>query len=85
MTLANRLTLLRLALVPAFMVFMVVDHFWTRLAALIMAKEPMVNAALSGKLDGVKFVEDPIFRVMVPPRVRVGVGGRAGINPAGVA
>ncbi|MBC8044449.1 MAG: phosphoenolpyruvate carboxykinase (ATP) [Rhizobacter sp.] len=26
----------------------------------------MVNAALSGKLDGVKFVEDPIFKVAVP-------------------
>ena len=36
MTLANRLTLLRLALVPAFMVFMIVDHLWTRLAALVI-------------------------------------------------
>jgi CDP-diacylglycerol--glycerol-3-phosphate 3-phosphatidyltransferase len=34
MTFANKLTLVRLALVPGFMVFMVFDHLWTRVASL---------------------------------------------------
>lgn len=48
MTLANRLTLLRLALVPAFMVFMLVDHFWTRLSALLI----FIAASLTDLYDG---------------------------------
>jgi len=48
MTLANRLTLLRLALVPPFMAFMIVDHVWTRLAALII----FIAASLTDLYDG---------------------------------
>ena len=48
MTLANKLTLLRLALVPGFMVFMVFDHFWTRVAALVI----FIIASLTDWYDG---------------------------------
>lgn len=48
MTLANRLTLIRLALVPLFMVFMIVDHVWTRLAALVI----FIAASLTDLYDG---------------------------------
>src|SRR5262245_14526230 len=48
MTVANKLTLLRLALVPAFMVFMFFDHFWTRVASLIL----FIIASLTDWYDG---------------------------------
>lgn len=48
MTLANRLTLLRLALIPAFMGFMFVDTLWTRVAALII----FIAASLTDYYDG---------------------------------
>lgn len=48
MTVANKLTLLRLALVPAFMVFMFFDDFWTRVAALII----FIIASLTDWYDG---------------------------------
>jgi CDP-diacylglycerol---glycerol-3-phosphate 3-phosphatidyltransferase len=48
MNLPNKLTLLRLALVPAFMVFMVVDNFWTRVASLII----FIGASLTDLYDG---------------------------------
>ncbi len=48
MTLANRLTLLRLALVPAFMAFMFYDHLWTRLASLII----FIAASITDWYDG---------------------------------
>lgn len=48
MNLANRLTLLRLALVPVFMIFTVLDHFWTRLFALVI----FVVASLTDLMDG---------------------------------
>lgn len=48
MNLANRLTLLRLALVPVFMIFTVLDHFWTRLFALLI----FVAASLTDLADG---------------------------------
>jgi CDP-diacylglycerol---glycerol-3-phosphate 3-phosphatidyltransferase len=48
MTVANRLTLLRLALVPAFMVFMVYDHLWTRVAALVI----FIGASITDWYDG---------------------------------
>ncbi len=48
MTQANKLTLLRLGLVPAFMVFMVFDHFWTRVAALII----FIIASITDWYDG---------------------------------
>src|SRR4051812_22514769 len=48
MNLPNRLTLLRLALVPAFMVFMVVDNIWTRIAALVI----FIGASLTDWYDG---------------------------------
>jgi CDP-diacylglycerol---glycerol-3-phosphate 3-phosphatidyltransferase len=48
MTLANKLTLLRLALVPGFMVFMVFDHFWTRVAALFI----FIVASITDWYDG---------------------------------
>ncbi len=48
MTLANRLTLLRLALVPPFMAFMIVDHIWTRVAALII----FIGASVTDLYDG---------------------------------
>jgi CDP-diacylglycerol--glycerol-3-phosphate 3-phosphatidyltransferase len=46
--LPNRLTLLRLAMVPAFMVFMVYDHFWTRVAALVI----FIAASITDWYDG---------------------------------
>src|SRR4051812_7508849 len=48
MNLPNRLTLLRLALVPAFMVFMVVDNIWTRIAALVI----FIGASVTDLYDG---------------------------------
>jgi CDP-diacylglycerol--glycerol-3-phosphate 3-phosphatidyltransferase len=48
MTLSNRLTLLRLALVPGFMVFMVYDHFWTRVASLVI----FIIASITDWYDG---------------------------------
>jgi len=48
MTQANKLTLLRLALVPGFMVFMVFDHFWTRVAALVI----FIIASITDWYDG---------------------------------
>jgi CDP-diacylglycerol---glycerol-3-phosphate 3-phosphatidyltransferase len=48
MNLPNKLTLLRLGLVPAFMIFMVVDNFWTRLAALLI----FIGASLTDLYDG---------------------------------
>jgi CDP-diacylglycerol--glycerol-3-phosphate 3-phosphatidyltransferase len=46
--LPNRLTLLRLALVPAFMVFMIHDHIWTRVASLLI----FIGASLTDWYDG---------------------------------
>src|SRR5258708_38911802 len=48
MTLPNRLPLLRLCLVPAFMIFMVVDNFWTRVASLLI----FIGASLTDWYDG---------------------------------
>jgi CDP-diacylglycerol--glycerol-3-phosphate 3-phosphatidyltransferase len=48
MTQANKLTLLRLALVPGFMVFMFFDHLWTRVAALII----FIIASITDLYDG---------------------------------
>src|SRR5882724_5401273 len=48
MTFANKLTLLRLALVPGFMVFMVFDNFWTRIAALLI----FIIASITDWYDG---------------------------------
>ena len=48
MTLANRLTLLRLALVPAFMAFMVVDSLWTRILSLLI----FIGASITDWYDG---------------------------------
>ncbi len=48
MTIANRLTLIRLAFLPGFMVFMVFDHYWTRVAALAI----FVMASLTDWYDG---------------------------------
>jgi len=47
-TVANKLTLFRLALVPGFMVFMFFDNFWTRLASLVI----FVVASLTDWYDG---------------------------------
>lgn len=49
MTLANRLTLMRLALIPVFMGFMIDDSLWTRLLALII----FVSASITDWYDGV--------------------------------
>lgn len=48
MTLANKLTLLRLALVPGFMVFTYFDHLWTRVAALLI----FIAASITDWYDG---------------------------------
>jgi CDP-diacylglycerol--glycerol-3-phosphate 3-phosphatidyltransferase len=48
MTQANRLTLFRLALVPAFMAFMVFDHFWTRVSSLLI----FIGASITDWYDG---------------------------------
>ncbi len=48
MTFANKLTLLRLALVPGFMVFMLFDDFWTRAAALLI----FIVASITDWYDG---------------------------------
>ena len=48
MNLANRLTLLRWAMVPAFMIFTVMDNFWTRVLALLI----FIAAALTDAYDG---------------------------------
>ncbi len=48
MNLANRLTLLRLALVPVFMIFTILDHFWTRFFALWI----FITASLTDLIDG---------------------------------
>lgn len=48
MTFANKLTLLRLALVPGFMVFMVIDNLWTRIAALVI----FIAASVTDWYDG---------------------------------
>lgn len=50
MTVANKLTLSRLALVPGFMVFMVFDHFWTRVAALGIFIIASITDWVDGKL-----------------------------------
>ena len=47
--LPNRLTLLRLSLVPAFMIFMIEDNFWTRVAALVI----FIGASLTDLYDGI--------------------------------
>ena len=49
MNVPNRLTLLRLCLVPAFMSFMVVDNFWTRVSSLLI----FAGASLTDWYDGV--------------------------------
>lgn len=48
MNLANRLTLLRWALVPVFMIFTVLDNFWTRALALII----FIVAGITDVYDG---------------------------------
>jgi CDP-diacylglycerol--glycerol-3-phosphate 3-phosphatidyltransferase len=48
MTVANKLTLLRLALVPGFMAFMVFDHLWTRVASLVI----FIAAGITDWFDG---------------------------------
>jgi CDP-diacylglycerol---glycerol-3-phosphate 3-phosphatidyltransferase len=48
MTFANKLTLLRLALVPGFMIFMVYDHLETRVAALVI----FIIASITDWYDG---------------------------------
>lgn len=48
MTLSNRLTLLRLGLVPVFMAFMIHDSLWTRLLALII----FIGASITDWYDG---------------------------------
>jgi CDP-diacylglycerol--glycerol-3-phosphate 3-phosphatidyltransferase len=48
MTVANKLTLFRLALVPGFMVFMFFDHFWTRVASLVI----FIVASITDWYDG---------------------------------
>jgi len=48
MNLANRLTLLRWALVPVFMIFTVLDNFWTRVLALLI----FAAASLTDAYDG---------------------------------
>jgi CDP-diacylglycerol--glycerol-3-phosphate 3-phosphatidyltransferase len=48
MTFANKLTLFRLALVPGFMVFMLFDHFWTRVASLVI----FIVASITDWYDG---------------------------------
>jgi CDP-diacylglycerol--glycerol-3-phosphate 3-phosphatidyltransferase len=48
MNLPNQLTLARLCLVPAFMAFMVVDHFWTRVFSLVI----FIGASLTDWYDG---------------------------------
>ena len=48
MTFANKLTLLRLALVPGFMVFMVYDHLWTRVTSLVI----FIIASMTDWYDG---------------------------------
>ncbi len=50
MTQANKLTLLRLALVPGFMVFMLFDHFWTRVVSLIIFIIASITDWYDGKL-----------------------------------
>jgi len=47
-TLANRLTLLRLLLIPAFMAFMIVDNLWTRIASLVI----FAGASITDWYDG---------------------------------
>jgi CDP-diacylglycerol---glycerol-3-phosphate 3-phosphatidyltransferase len=48
MNLANKLTLLRIALVPFLIVFMYLDNFWTRIIALII----FIIAAVTDFYDG---------------------------------
>jgi len=48
MTLANRLTLVRLALVPAFMIFMIYDHLMTRILSLFI----FIGASITDWYDG---------------------------------
>jgi CDP-diacylglycerol---glycerol-3-phosphate 3-phosphatidyltransferase len=49
-TIANKLTLLRLALVPAFMVFMVFDGFWPRVIALGVFIAACITDLYDGKI-----------------------------------
>jgi len=49
MNLANKLTLLRIASVPFLILFMYLDNFWTRVAALVI----FVLAALTDSVDGI--------------------------------
>ena len=48
MNLPNQLTLLRLILVPFFLVYTISDSFWTRLASLFL----FILAAVTDLLDG---------------------------------
>lgn len=48
MTLSNRITLIRLAMIAAFMIFMVEDTFWTRLLALVI----FIAASITDWYDG---------------------------------
>lgn len=48
MNLANKLTLLRLALVPVFMVFTITDNLWTRIFALLI----FIAAGITDLYDG---------------------------------
>ncbi|OGR81405.1 MAG: CDP-diacylglycerol--glycerol-3-phosphate 3-phosphatidyltransferase [Elusimicrobia bacterium RIFCSPLOWO2_02_FULL_39_32] len=48
MNLANKLTVLRLGLVPIFMIFTVIDNVWTRIFALVI----FIAAALTDLYDG---------------------------------
>lgn len=49
MNLANRLTLLRVILVPVFVVFMAIDTFWTSIFALLI----FIGASITDYYDGV--------------------------------
>jgi CDP-diacylglycerol--glycerol-3-phosphate 3-phosphatidyltransferase len=49
MNLANKLTMLRMALVPFLILFMYLDNFWTRITALII----FVAAAITDIYDGI--------------------------------
>jgi len=48
MNLANRITMLRLAMMPFFMVFTIIDNFYTRLAALVI----FITASITDLYDG---------------------------------
>lgn len=48
MNLPNKLTLLRMVLVPVFIIFTIMDHFWTRLFALAI----FITAGITDWVDG---------------------------------